>query len=197
RTRLEKATGPLETAGGSADARRPGDGLLDAVVLAQAGLARLGYDAHITEVLPIELSLPAAGQAALAIETVDASAAAAICAQLEEVRSSQAVRAERAVLARLQGGCTLPVAAHAVHEGDTLYLRALLGGPAGEGPISLTGGEAQSITLLRAEARGPASDPLTLGTLVAERLLEAGGAPLLERSRLGAAGLPAPQRSRS
>ena len=117
---------------------------LDAVVLALAGLRRLGLADKATEILPVELSLPAAGQGALAVEVV---------------------------LARLAGGCTLPIAAYAVQEGQLLWLRAVLGGPDGRG----------GVTVLRAEARG--GNPDQLGRAVAEALLEKGGAPLLAAAK--------------
>lgn len=177
RTRLEKATGPL-------DGTAPQGALLDAVVLALAGLQRLGYDSHVTEALSVELSLPAAGQAALAIEARRGGRGEAATAPLDHPETALAVRAERAVLARLHGGCTVPVAAHAVWEGQDLWLRALLGGPEGDG-----------VRLVRAEARGPAKSPEALGTKVADMLLEAGGGPLLEAAKAGATGLPAPKRS--
>lgn len=165
-TRLSKAT----------------SGELDAVVLAFAGLRRLGLDAHVTEVLPVELSLPAAGQGALAIETVRGSAAERATAKLNQEESAVCVRAERAVLARLGGGCTVPVAAFAVREGKSLWLRATLGGP-----------EGGSVRLLRAERRG--EDPEALGTNVAESLLSQGGRELLDAARAAAPGLPAPKRA--
>jgi len=86
------------------------------------------------------------------------------------------------VLARLGGGCTVPVAAFALREGTTLWLRAALGGP-----------EGASVRLLRAEGRG--EDPEALGTQVAESLLSQGGLSLLEAARSAAPGLPAPKRA--
>jgi hydroxymethylbilane synthase len=177
RTRLEKATGPLDGSAGTGER-------LDAVVLALAGLARLGLDGHVTEALSIDLSLPAGGQAAMAIEVLAGSRGDEACAPLSDLPCAQAVRAERAVLARLQGGCTIPVAAHALHEGNVLWLRALLGGPEGAG-----------VRLVHAEARGPAGEPEALGTRVAELLLERGGGPLLEAARTQALGLLSPKRS--
>ena len=158
---------------------------MDAVVLALAGLRRLGLEAQVTEILPIELSLPAAGQGALAIETLRASPAFEATLPLDDVPTARCVRAERAVLARLGGGCTVPVAAYAVLEGERLWLRAALGGPDGNGGVKL----------IRAERRGPAAEPEALGTAVAEALLDIGGAPLLEAARSQAQGLPAPKRA--
>ena len=179
-TRLSKATGFKD--GVAVDLKD--DERLDAVVLALAGLRRLGLEEFVTEVLPVELSLPAAGQGALAIEVFAGSRGEAAAIELDEPSVARRVRAERAVLKQLSGSCTVPIAAHAVEEGDSLFLRAALGGPDGKG----------GTTLLRVDARGPAADPEALGVKVAHLLLERGGGPLLEAARAGATGLPAPKR---
>jgi hydroxymethylbilane synthase len=163
-TRLSKAT----------------SGELDAVVLALAGLKRLQLDGHVTQVLPVELSLPAAGQGALAIETLRGSAGERATARLNQPESAVCVRAERAVLARLGGGCTVPVAAYAILNGESLWLRTVLGGPYGE-----------TVRILHAEARG--TDPESVGREAAESLLAQGGAALLEAARAAAPGLPPPK----
>ena len=185
-TRLARATGATVVRSGVES--RPADsdprGPLDAVVLALAGLHRLGLELQATEVLAIDLSLPAAGQGALAIEAVRGSPGHAATAPLDDEAIARCVRAERAVLARLSGGCTVPVAAYAVLEGQQLWLRALLGGPDGRGGVEL----------VRAERRGPALDPESLGRGVGEALLDAGGGMLLEAARSQAQGLPAPKR---
>ena len=159
-TRLARATGGTVVRGGIE--KRPADGdpqgPLDAVVLALAGLRRLGLEQHVTEVLPLELSLPAPGQGALAIETVRGSAGDTAAAQLDDRAASLCVRAERSVMTRLAGGCTVPLAAYAVLDGSTLWLRAALGRPEGKGVV-------------RAEAHGAATDPDILGRSVAEALL--------------------------
>jgi hydroxymethylbilane synthase len=185
-TRLARATGGTVTRGGvevrpaDADPRGP----LDAVVLALAGLRRLGLEQHVTEVLSVALSLPAAGQGALAIEVLRGSSGEDATAPLDDRQTAQCVRAERAVLARLAGGCTVPVAAHALLDASgELWLRAALGGPDGRGGVAL----------VRAEARG--RDPEALGRSVAEDLLARGGEPLLEAARSQAGGLPAPKRA--
>ena len=186
-TRLARATGATVVRGGVETRPAQGDpqGPLDAVVLALAGLRRLGLEAQVTEVLALDLSLPAAGQGALAIEVARGSAGFEATAPLDDPATSRCVRAERAVLARLAGGCTVPVAAYAVLEGERLWLRAALGGPDGNGGVKL----------VRAEARGPEAQPEALGSSVAEALLDKGGAPLLEAARSEAQGLPAPKRT--
>jgi hydroxymethylbilane synthase len=181
-TRLSKAVPGL--AGGAQRYPSQGDpqGPLDAVVLALAGLRRLGLEEHVTEVLPVEVSLPAAGQGALAIEALRGSRGWTAAAPLDDPATSPCVRAERALLAKLAGGCTLPLAAYAVRDGKDLHLRAALGGPDGRG----------GMRVLRAEARG--EHPEELGAQVAAKLLDAGAAPLLEAARAQAGGLAAPKR---
>ena len=160
------------------------NGTLDAVVLAYAGLKRLGLDEHVTEVLPLELSLPAAGQGALAIETLRGSRGEAAVSPLNDELVAHCVKAERAVLTRLGGGCTVPIAAHAVYEEcEVLWLRASVGGPDGRGGVKL----------VCASARGV--DPLALGREVAEKLLQDGAGPLLEAALDDAPGLPAPKKA--
>ncbi len=143
---------------------------LDAVVLALAGLRRLGLEDHATEILPIELSLPAAGQGALALEARVGSRGEEVARPLDDARVARCVRAERAVVEALSGSCTMPLAAFAVEEGATLWLRAVLGG----------GGK-----LLRVEGRG--SDPAALGARVAQALLDLGGSGALLQPGLVAA----------
>jgi hydroxymethylbilane synthase len=186
-TRLARATGETVVRSGVESRPAEGDplGPLDAVVLALAGLHRLGLELQVTEVLALELSLPAAGQGALAIEAVRGSPGHAATAPLDHKATADCVRAERAVLARLSGGCTVPVAAYAVLEGEQLWLRALLGGPDGRGGVEL----------VRAERRGPTLDPESLGRSVGQALLDAGGGTLLEAARSQAQGLPAPKRA--
>src|SRR5436853_3898610 len=131
-TRLARATGGTVVRGGMEVRPAAGDpqGPLDAVVLAVAGLRRLGLEQQVTQILPVELSLPAAGQGAITIEAMQGSPGDAAAAPLDHLPTARCVRAERAVLARLAGGCTVPVAAYAeVGAGGELWLRAALGGP--------------------------------------------------------------------
>lgn len=130
-------------------------GQLDAILLARAGLARLGRLAEATDVLGLEAMLPAAGQGALAVECrEDATRIREICAVLEHPGTREAVEAERAVLARLEAGCTAPIAVHAVHT---------------DAGLSLTAFVAQHDQVLRHAATG--SRPVVLGHSVAEALL--------------------------
>jgi hydroxymethylbilane synthase len=146
---------------------------LDAVVLARAGLARLGLLDTITETLDPLQVLPAPGQGALAVEVADA-ALAALLAPLDDPTTRAAVTAERALLAALEAGCTAPVGALAeVAEGDTgpeIYLRGAV--------IAIDGSDA-----VRLSATGPATDPEKVGRALAAELVESGAGELLgERS---------------
>jgi hydroxymethylbilane synthase len=145
-------------------------------------LRRLGLEEHVTEVLSTEVSLPAAGQGALAIEAFRESRGWAAAAPLDDADTSACVRAERAVLAKLVGSCTVPLAAYAVRDRGAIHLRAMLGGPDGK----------NGVRVVRVEARG--KHPEELGATVAAKLLDAGAGPLLEAARTQAAGLPAPRR---
>ena len=146
---------------------------LDGVVLALAGLRRLGLEGRVTEVLPVELSLPSAGQGAIAIEAAAGSRGEDAALPLGDARTARCVLAERALLRRLSGGCTLPVAAYAVEDRGDLWLRARIGGPDGRG----------GVRLLHAEERGRPVLGETLGHEVAELLLRSGAGPLLDASR--------------
>ncbi len=112
--------------------RKVTEGPFDAVVLALAGLKRLGWEARATEILSPEVSLPAIGQGALGIECrEDDEATRAVLAKVAHAETAIAVAAERAVMASVQGNCRTPVAAFAVRKGDRMALRALLAEPDG------------------------------------------------------------------
>ncbi|HXX32200.1 MAG TPA: hydroxymethylbilane synthase [Myxococcaceae bacterium] len=140
---------------------------LAGTVLAVAGLRRLGLEGRITEVLPPEVSLPAVGQGALALEARVADAETCTRAgALEDPPTRIAVDAERAFLARLEGGCTVPLGGHAVVEGDEVWLRGFVGAPDGS-------------ELVRGERRGPTTEAPELGRALAEDLLGRGADRLL------------------
>jgi hydroxymethylbilane synthase len=155
-----------------------GDGKVDAIVLARAGLVRLGLDSRITEVLPPDRMLPAVGQGAIALQTRrEDLVTARLIAPLEHVPTRLAVTAERALLSRLEGGCQVPIGALATWEGSSLVLRGLV--------ADLDGG-----SVVRSEAAadlskepGAASEShaAALGDALAERLLELGAGPILAR----------------
>lgn len=112
--------------------RKVEDGSYDAVVLALAGLKRLGWADRATEILSPDVSLPAIGQGALGIECRAADdETRAVLARMSDPETSICVAAERAVMAAVEGSCRLPVAAYATHEGDQIHLRGLLADPDG------------------------------------------------------------------
>jgi hydroxymethylbilane synthase len=142
---------------------------LAGTVLALAGLRRLGLQDRVTEILSLDQSLPAVGQGALALQCrADDAHTRERLEPLDHAATRLTVEAERAFLARLEGGCTVPLAAHAVLEGDALRLRALIG-------------EASGSRIVRGERSGPVSERVSLGRGLAEALLEQGGAALLNR----------------
>ncbi len=150
--------------------RMVGDGALDAVVLARAGLLRLGREDEVTETLdPLQL-LPAPAQGALAVECRADDELAGVLADLDHADSRTAVAAERALLAALEAGCTAPVGALAVvadgDDGDEVFLRALVG--------ALDGTDA-----VRLSATGPTSDAQGVGRRLAGELLDLGAADLM------------------
>lgn len=152
-------------------------GEYDAIILAAAGLIRLGFEARIRSSLSAEDSLPAGGQGAVGIEcrTAD-SDLHALLAPLHHPETALRVTAERALNKHLNGGCQVPIACYALLEGDQLWLRGLVGQPDGG-------------LLLRAEERAASSDAEALGVRVAEALL-AQGADAILKAVYGEAGHP-------
>ncbi len=149
-------------------------GQYDAIILASAGLIRLGLAERIRMPLPPEISLPAIGQGAVGIECrVNDAQIQSLIAPLNSPDTSDCVMAERAMNARLNGGCQVPIGGYAVLEGEQLWLRGLVGSP--------DGGE-----LLRAEGRAHRSEAQALGVRVAEELLAQGADAILARVGIAA-----------
>jgi hydroxymethylbilane synthase len=150
------------------------EGQFDALVLAEAGLRRLGLAHRITQVLPFDLMLPAVGQGALAIECrVHDAATRAAVAPLDDPSTHGAVLAERSLLARLRGGCMAPVGAWGRIEGNSLQLSSIV--------LSADG-----TRRVEAHDAADASDPRNaeqLGVRVADALLVQGAAELIAASR--------------
>ena len=139
----------------------------DAIILAAAGLKRLGLGARIRSVLTIEQSLPAAGQGALAIEyRAERGDIAASLAALNHRATELAVRAERAVSRALGGSCQLPLAAYASVTGATIGLRGLVANPDGK-------------SMVKAEVSGPSGSPEELGARLAGELRAQGADRIL------------------
>ncbi|AFM34976.1 MULTISPECIES: hydroxymethylbilane synthase [Stutzerimonas] len=143
-------------------------GEYDAIILAAAGLIRLGFGERIRSSISVDESLPAGGQGAVGIEcrTTD-SELHALLECLNHAPTATRVVAERALNKRLNGGCQVPIACYAVLEGEQLWLRGLVGQPDGT-------------VLLRAEGRAPAADAEALGVQVAEALLDQGAEQILQ-----------------
>ena len=143
------------------------DGEYDAIILAAAGLIRLGFEQRITAFIEPEQSLPAIGQGAIGIECrSDDEAVLTLLAPLDDPDTHVRVAAERAFNARLNGGCQVPIAGHAVLEGDTLHLRGLVGAVDGS-------------RIVDGEIRGPRNEAESLGVQLAEELLGRGADALL------------------
>ena len=142
-------------------------GEYEAILLAAAGLKRLGLEARIRRCLSVEESLPAPGQAALGIECLAARAdVAALLEPLAHAASSACVRAERAVSLALGGSCTIPLGAYAELSGARLRLRTLVAAPDGT-------------RMARADCSGAADDPQALGAQAARVLREQGADEIL------------------
>lgn len=161
---IKPLRGNLDTRLGKLD-----NGDYDAIILAAAGLIRLGLGERIRSLLSPEDSLPSAGQGALGIEIMEANVELqALLAPLACAESTARALAERTVSRLLGGSCQVPMAAYATIENDQLHLRALVAEPDGS-------------RIIRAEASGNADDAVALGTQVANALLADGAKDILSR----------------
>ena len=161
--RIENIRGNLDTR-----LRKLDEGRYDAIVLASAGLRRLGWQDRITEMIDPEVMCPAVGQGALAIETrADDGPAHQICARLDHFETRTAVTAERAVLASLGGGCQVPIGAYGMIHDHCLSLRAVVVSPDG-------------VTVIRKQTSGPVEEAAQLGRDLGDALLAEGGRRILE-----------------
>jgi len=143
-------------------------GEYDAIILAAAGLIRLGFEQRITSPISIEDSLPAGGQGAVGIECRSADPEIhALLTPLHHADTAVRVTAERALNKHLNGGCQVPIACYAVLEGEQIWLRGLVGEPSGG-------------VLLSADARAPRAHASELGVQVAEALLAQGAGDILK-----------------
>ena len=143
------------------------NGDYDAIILASAGLIRLGFEDRIKSKIPPEQSLPAIGQGAVGIECRENDdRILSLLQPLNHADTHTRLTAERAMNNRLNGGCQVPIAGFALLEGDEIYLRGLVGRPDGS-------------EVVRDELRGPASQAESLGIQLAERLLEQGADVIL------------------
>lgn len=147
--------------------RKLKDGEFEALVVAAAGLSRMGWTSEVTEYLPPEISLPAIGQGALGLEgRRDDTFVRDLVKALDDPVARTTVTAERALLERLEGGCQVPIAAHATLKGDTLMMDGLVASPDGR-------------RLVRGSIQGPRGEARALGIRLAENLLAQGADRIL------------------
>ena len=159
--------------------RRLDEHIFDAIILAAAGLSRLGLQQRITQFFPVTQFLPAAGQGALAIETRSGDQSILeIIKPLNNEAAQYCVNAERALNQRLDGGCQVPIAAYATLNNGQLLLRGLVGSPDGK-------------LILRAHGIEKAENANLLGTRVAEDLLMQGADDILRAIKVNENGFGA------
>ncbi|MES9986716.1 MAG: hydroxymethylbilane synthase [Candidatus Thiodiazotropha endolucinida] len=148
--------------------RKLDDGEYDAIILAAAGLKRLGFEDRITALIGPEQSLPAIGQGAVGIECrVDDPRVNDLITPLHHAETAYCVGAERAMNQRLNGGCQVPIAGYAMLESDNLWLRGLVGEPDGS-------------RIIRGEVEGKTQEARAMGEGLADRLLEWGADEILK-----------------
>ena len=144
---------------------------LDGLILAYAGLHRLGLDERISQIIPFDIMLPAAGQGAVAVEVRDRDEDLRdLTASLDDTPTRQCITSERAFLRRLEGGCQVPIGAHAALEDGQIHLEGMVG--------SLDG-----TVVYREKISGPSAEAESLGTRLAESLIAQGAANLLDATR--------------
>lgn len=144
------------------------NGDYDAIILASAGLIRLGLADRIASFIDVEQSLPAAGQGAVGIECrTDDMQVQALLAPLADAETTYCVRAERAMNNHLQGGCQVPIGGYAVLQQGQLYLRALVG-------------DIDGSRIIRAEGKSAVENAEILGVKIAEQLLAQGADKILQ-----------------
>lgn len=144
---------------------------LDALVLAYAGIKRLGFEEMITQLIPFDICLPAVGQGSLGVELASADTATrAIIAPLDHEPSRTAIVAERAFMQRLEGGCQVPIGAYGQIEGELLTLTGAVADLHGR-------------TALRHSVTGPAANAVELGIRLAELLIDRGAEKILQQAR--------------
>jgi hydroxymethylbilane synthase len=154
--------------------RKLDGGECEALILAAAGLRRLGLESRISAAIPLDVCIPSPGQGIVAIETRDDDRETReVVATITDAAAAASVAAERAVVTALGGGCQLPLGAIAVHEPGGVSLSAVVAWPDGHGAI-------------RRAASGTAAEAEALGARVAEDLVAAGAAEILASVRNGA-----------
>lgn len=148
---------------------------LDAMILAFAGVHRLGLDSHISQVIPKAILLPAVGQGVMAVEIRDGDTELEnMLRAFNDDETESCIRAERAFLRRLEGGCQVPIGANASYVGGRLALDGFVGSTDGK-------------RVIRDSSTGLMADAEMIGTELAERCLTAGAAEILNAARDGSA----------
>lgn len=146
---------------------------LDAIILAAAGITRMGWDDMIAEIIPFDICLPAVGQGAIAVECrEDDRSILEILKGVEHADTRVATKAERALLRHLEGGCQVPIGAHGEVLNDRLSLTAIV--------ASLDGSQ-----IIRANGEASLAEAENLGAEVGDQLLALGGKKILEQVRSG------------
>lgn len=149
--------------------RKLREGMYDAIILAMAGVKRLGWEEEVTEALDTGVMLPAIGQGALGIESrLDDKETLERISFLDHEETHSCVAAERSFLQRLEGGCQVPIAAYGIREEGDILLAGLVASVDGK-------------TVIRTSDRGPENDAVNLGRNLAVTVLEAGGRQILEK----------------
>ncbi len=160
----------IESLRGNLDTRlkKLDDGLYDAIILAVAGLNRLGLSERITSILPSDIMLPAIGQGALGIEfRSNDDDTRQILMPIHHEETALCVKAERAFLDRLQGGCQVPIGGMAILKGSDIELCGLVADENGK-------------TVIKKSMTGSSNDPESIGIKLAEEILNSGGRQILE-----------------
>jgi len=160
--RIEPVRGNLDTR-----LRKLEAGQYDALIVAAAGMHRMGWSGRIAEYLAPETMCPAPGQGALGVETRAEGEALQACAVLDDAEARAAVTAERAFLAAMGGGCQVPIGAYAESRDGNLRLHAVVAAPDGARAV-------------RDSLEGPAGEAVELGRELARAMLEAGAREILE-----------------
>ncbi|GAB4284915.1 MAG: hydroxymethylbilane synthase [Coriobacteriia bacterium] len=151
--------------------RKAETGEVDAVILAAAGITRMGWADRITHYIDPAQMVPAVGQGAIGVEIrADDAFMAEVCERLTDADTLTCVTAERVVMRRLEGGCQVPIGAYCRREGDRLVMDAFVG--------SLDGA-----TLLRHRLEGDVAEPVMLGEAMVDRLLDMGATDILAEIR--------------
>jgi hydroxymethylbilane synthase len=141
---------------------------LAGIILAAAGIHRMGLQDKISQYLDLDICLPAVGQGALALEIREGDPGVQeLIRVIQHETTAFCIQAERAFLSRLQGGCQVPIAGHAWIEGQRILIKGLIAGLDGR-------------TIIKDQIEGPLSDPLSLGFRLADKLLDQGGQEILE-----------------